>query len=55
MSFFVQTVKIIVASLHYSHLTTPTFWGIPVSPVTELNGVATESILQYSYAGSPWF
>lgn len=31
------------------------FWGVSVSPVTELNGLETKSILQDSYAGSPWF
>lgn len=38
---FVQTVKLIVSNVHYSHFTTPTFWGVSCSPFTEVNGVET--------------
>jgi len=30
-------VKIIVSSLHHPHLTTPAFWGVSVSSLTEGN------------------
>lgn len=36
---FVQTVKLIVSSLHHPHLTTPTFWGVSVSLLTEVKGL----------------
>lgn len=39
MLSFSTDVKLIVSGLHYPHLTTPTFWGVSVSPLAEVNGV----------------